>query len=1047
MSSHRRTPLIGTCTVLCSIIASPAAADLTAYFRAESIDGGCLVDDHETALQGDPDRHFRMGIFDDPSLSQTCAAGCSDDGVAATLDAETLDYCTESSGCGVWNFLNQTVSKPVPDAPVYFYFGLWDNDPGNASDSLGDHWFFTGLQRSSRTDLNNNSSPYYADTPISTVCGEDVAGAGNESNFYVTYSTWYTDGDGPILTTPYNQDDTLDNVHDNDTRLDYRWAAATDPDSGIDAYSFTFRDVTTNVTLVTDQTASFTRLVTICPSGCTYTYTPVHNHQYQLRVSATNGSYPEITNPTKNWSSYSQTITVDLMDPTATIAAPSADTWHNGDITVDFVDADDGVGVDTTSCEWQVTGGAVVTRPWGTRTCNATRVVTVGATGDCNLEGANTCLVETSNSDLARRNSLIGSRTFGIDWTEDTVGTVEARTNAAGAMIGPFDWTTDRDPYFTWPPSTSTAPIAGYSWAMDASPDCGSTEVPGAGPEEVQLTTGVLADGVHEFQVRAVDEAGNCGPVTTRTVQVDATPDTIANLRATDGAGVAIAESTWQQENRPTMIWDPAPSSAPIVGYSFGTGAATDCTVDTPATTTTLMTQSDGIVRFWVRAVDAAGNCGPAATFELYIDTVADPITNLRAWTQQGGTAIMSGVSQPDADPYMEWDIPLSTSSIAGYSWGTGTMTDCTIETVSPNAQLSALPDGSTTFWVRAVDEAGNCGPASTFVINVGSCGDGIVNGSEECDDGNDDSTDACVACMNATCGDGEVWAGNEDCDDGVDNSDTEPDACRTTCVLAYCGDGVVDMGEGCDEGDQNGDTGTETCRTTCALATCGDGVVDTGEECDDGALNSDTDPDACRTMCLVAFCGDGVLDMMETCDDGMANSDADADACRTTCALPTCGDGVVDLGEMCDDGQLNSDTEPDACRATCVPASCGDGVVDSNEVCEPGEVRGDQICLDDCQFGPLSEDMGNPQADMGGSMPDASTGMPDAGGNPTAPDMGTVTPGTPDAGQGGGGDSDPVLVDSGVSGCCGVAASRTFAWWQLLLAAGAALLVRRRRS
>eukprot|EP01052_Picozoa_sp_SAG31_P007535 SAG31_NODE_359_length_17032_cov_11.017894_19_plen_352_part_00 len=52
-------------------------------------------------------------------------------------------------------------------------------------------------------------------------------------------------------------------------------------------------------------------------------------------------------------------------------------------------------------------------------------------------------------------------------------------------------------------------------------------------------------------------------------------------------------------------------------------------------------------------------------------------------------------------------------------------------------------------------------------------------------------------------CGDGAV-DGDEECDEGEQNSE-EPDAqCRTNCELAKCGDGVVDSGEECDDGPLN---------------------------------------------------------------------------------------------------------------------------------------------------------------------------------------------------------------------------------------------------
>ena len=43
-------------------------------------------------------------------------------------------------------------------------------------------------------------------------------------------------------------------------------------------------------------------------------------------------------------------------------------------------------------------------------------------------------------------------------------------------------------------------------------------------------------------------------------------------------------------------------------------------------------------------------------------------------------------------------------------------------------------------------------------------CGDGRLDGGEECDDGNDADTDACLtSCRWASCGDGHVRAGVED--------------------------------------------------------------------------------------------------------------------------------------------------------------------------------------------------------------------------------------------------------------------------------------------
>jgi cysteine-rich repeat protein len=65
-------------------------------------------------------------------------------------------------------------------------------------------------------------------------------------------------------------------------------------------------------------------------------------------------------------------------------------------------------------------------------------------------------------------------------------------------------------------------------------------------------------------------------------------------------------------------------------------------------------------------------------------------------------------------------------------------------------------------------------------------CGDGTQQDWEQCEDGNTVTTDACVFCKNAICGDGFVWAGNEECDDANEN---ENDLCLNNCTknLNYC--------------------------------------------------------------------------------------------------------------------------------------------------------------------------------------------------------------------------------------------------------------------
>jgi MYXO-CTERM domain-containing protein len=136
-------------------------------------------------------------------------------------------------------------------------------------------------------------------------------------------------------------------------------------------------------------------------------------------------------------------------------------------------------------------------------------------------------------------------------------------------------------------------------------------------------------------------------------------------------------------------------------------------------------------------------------------------------------------------------------------------------------------------------------------------------------------------------CGDGAAQeAFGEECDDGDDNSDTTPDACRTNCRPASCGDAIVDTGEDCDEGDANDDSGA--CHTDCRCADAdSDGICD-DEDDNDGSETCQPAPVLLETTTLTA--GDAA------CPQGGMRSTAgadDGDPSGTAC------DGVLQPGEV----------------------------------------------------------------------------------------------------------------------------------------------------
>lgn len=150
------------------------------------------------------------------------------------------------------------------------------------------------------------------------------------------------------------------------------------------------------------------------------------------------------------------------------------------------------------------------------------------------------------------------------------------------------------------------------------------------------------------------------------------------------------------------------------------------------------------------------------------------------------------------------------------------------------------------------------------------------------------------VQSVEAGCGNSIVEkALGEDCDNGTQNSDTEPDACRSSCQKASCGDGVADSWEQCDGDDNKGTicsdfkrhgenywSGSLSCNYECTLDLsechyCGDGITQAAnEQCDDGNNSND---DGCNTNCTVCL---PMTDNLENIisDTEICTADYDAD-------------------------------------------------------------------------------------------------------------------------------------------------------------------------
>ena len=220
-----------------------------------------------------------------------------------------------------------------------------------------------------------------------------------------------------------------------------------------------------------------------------------------------------------------------------------------------------------------------------------------------------------------------------------------------------------------------------------------------------------------------------------------------------------------------------------------------------------------------------------------------------------------------------------SSTSIEPTATDPSTTADTTCSDDCPTTSASTTTSADTSTATNVDGSSSSEGPSSSSSESssegpMGVCGDGVVEGSEECDESGESAT----------------------CDDD--------------CTFVDCGDENVNQaaGEVCDAGGES-----FSCDADCTLPVCGDGVINASvdEVCDDGGETPSCDDD-----CTPVSCGDGTqnLSALETCDDG---NNVSADGCSGTCVLEGDFGGacrVVDGRQWC----FNDDACGEACNDVC---------------------------------------------------------------------------------------------------------------------------------
>ncbi|HEV2813178.1 MAG TPA: Ig-like domain-containing protein [Solirubrobacteraceae bacterium] len=322
----------------------------------------------------------------------------------------------------------------------------------------------------------------------------------------------------------------------------------------------------------------------------------------------------------------------------------------------------------------QITRGADVVVGW--TTCSSPRTFDLSAQPD------GTYTFRVRSSDPAGNISTEANDTFALDRANPPAPTITS---------GPAASSSDATPTF------------GFTAEAGATTACrverGATVVSDwaacTSPRTYDLSA--ETDGTYTFRVRATDVAGNTGAADTRAYTLDR-----VNAPAPTITGGPTGDS---QDDTPTYTWTTEAGATSECRVARGATIVDDWASCTSGHTANLGTQVDGGYTFSVRATDAAGNTGSAATRDYTLDRTDPAAPSI--------TAGPTGESPDDTPTY-------------GWTAEAGATTECRVERgttvvaawgpcASPRTyDLSTGVDGGYTFRVRATDDAGNTGNDAT---------------------------------------------------------------------------------------------------------------------------------------------------------------------------------------------------------------------------------------------------------------------------------------------------------------------------------------------
>lgn len=213
--------------------------------------------------------------------------------------------------------------------------------------------------------------------------------------------------------------------------------------------------------------------------------------------------------------------------------------------------------------------------------------------------------------------------------------------------------------------------------------------------------------GSYTFLIKAVDTSGNYSTTATSAVVVVAAPSAPTVSSSFDGSNVNLS---WTAPSSNHSI------DSYVIKYGATLGGATEVT-KTKSLALKVLASWSGTRRYWVEAIDVAGNLGSAGFVDVVV-TAPGVVNNKRAEIVDNNVLLYWTAPSSGSLPIAKYRV------YKGASFGGATLVG---EVSGTFAALFETSAGTVTYWVVAVDSAGNAGTESSIVAAVAAPPDFVL--------------------------------------------------------------------------------------------------------------------------------------------------------------------------------------------------------------------------------------------------------------------------------------------------------------------------------